>query len=88
LKQNDHEISKSLDTAYISDWVVSNYVWNKSTNKTSNTICTVNQRLFRLKSVNEILSGSIRVSTSSDDLEIQTTINNNDSNCSNKHLVK
>ena len=67
---------------------MSNYVWNKSTNKTSNTICTVNQRLFRLKSVNEILSGSIRVSTSSDDLEIQTTINNNESNCSNKQLVK
>jgi len=84
-KNNSNNDSlKLLDTSYISDWVVNNYVWHKNVNKTNSSICTVNQRLFRLKSFNEIISGSIRISSSSsDDLEIQATENN----CSNKHLV-
>ena len=77
---------KNYETGYISDWVVNNYVWNKNLNKNINSICTVNQRLFRLKSFHEFLSGNIRISSSSDDLEIQSTINNQN-NCSNKHLV-
>ena len=83
LKHQNDESLKLLDTSYVSDWVVNNYVWHKNVNKTNNSICTVNQRLFRLKSFNEIISGSIRISSSSDDLEIQATENN----CSNKHLV-
>lgn len=86
--KNDHSTDslKSYETSLISDWIVNNYVWNKSLNK-NNSICTVNQRLFRLKSFNEFLSGNIRISSSSsDDLEIQSTINNE--NCSNKHLVR
>ena len=83
LKHQNDESLKLLDTSYVSDWVVNNYVWHKNVNKTNNSICTVNQRLFRLKSFNEIISGNIRISSSSDDLEIQATENN----CSNKHLV-